>query len=291
MNTASFLILVSCIPLFVANSFCDKAISLKNANGYSYNRIKFLAGSLFLFPVFLAEGPSYTQTGAVICGVSCGILYCISKTIILKGYRKTSVAFMTLCHAAGMIVPCVVGHFLWSEKLNLFSFCGITLTVAAIAMLKESGASSPKRMVFSGILIGIVVFFSSGGVMIAQKVMGKYFANQSVIAYNFYSFLSAFFILCFFHDEKTLITPQNSVFLRGETIFYAAESAACLAAISVAMTDLAKSVPSVLLFPLYNGIGMILVCVCSAAVFREKMTVKKVVGIILGLCGLCLVNL
>ena len=37
--------------------------------------------------------------------------------------------------------------------------------------------------------MGLIVCISSGGVMVLQKIMGIYFKDQSVVAYNFYSFV------------------------------------------------------------------------------------------------------
>ena len=46
-----------------------------------------------------------------------------------------------------------------------------------------------------------------------------------------------------------------------------------------------------ILFPLFNGLGIILVSVGSVFLFGEKLTPKRIVGLFLGVLGLCLVNL
>ena len=191
---------------------------------------------------------------------------------------------MTFCHAAGMIVPCVIGHFFWSEKLSIWSAVGIILAIASIVLLKDSKAEK-RSFDIMGILVGLVVFLTSGGVMIAQKLMGLYFVEQSVSAYNFYSFIVAFLILCLFvRPQKRDKKDMKAVLL------CAAGSAISLCVISLVMTKLAGNVPSVLLFPLFNGLGIIFVCIGSVFAFKEKLTAKKIIGLILGLVGLCIVN-
>lgn len=118
-----------------------------------------------------------------------------------------------------------------------------------------------------------------------QKLMGIYFYEQSVSAYNFYSFVVAFFILCFFSKpQKQSNTNSKCIYIS------AAISAVSLSVISLLMTSLAGNVPSVILFPLFNGLGIIFVCIGSAVVFKEKLTTKKILGLILGVFGLCLTN-
>ncbi len=278
------LVILACVPLYVANSFCDKIVSSKNVNNYLYNVIKFFICSLLVFPMLFFDESSKLGMGCLLCGVACGFMYAISKTVILKGYEKTSVAFMTLCHASGMILPCIIGHFCWNETLGILSIIGIVLAVFSIVLLKDK-KSEKKDFDFWGIVIGIIVFMTSGGVMIAQKLMGRCFEEQSVGAFNLYSFVVAFLILlCFIRPKyvhKTTLKP---------VILCASISAASLSVISLVMTYLASKVPSVVLFPLFNGVGIIAVCIGSAFAFKEKLNVKKIIGLIVGIVGLCLVN-
>ncbi|MBQ5810356.1 MAG: hypothetical protein IIW23_02125, partial [Clostridia bacterium] len=73
--------------------------------------------------------------------------------------------------------------------------------------------------------------------------------------------------------------------------FCALGSAISLSVISLVMTRLASNVPSVILFPLFNGFGIIAVCIGSVFAFKEKLNTKNIVGLILGVLGLCITNL
>ena len=279
------IIILLCIPLYVINSFCDKYISSKGYSGALYNALKFFVGSICFLPMLFFDGARAFEFGAVICGSACGIMYAISKMIILKGYEQTSVAFMTFCHSAGMIVPCVIGHFFWQENLSFVALVGILLTVFSAVLLK-GGKEDKKGYSLLGVAIGTVVFLASGGVMMCQKFMGIYFPSQSVGAYNFYSFLVPF-----------LIIGALGAFKKGEkgsakkSLPFAAASALSLCIISFVMTSIASTVPSVIMFPLFNGVGIVLVCIGSVFAFKEKMTLKKAIGIAVGLVGLYFINI
>ena len=68
-------------------------------------------------------------------------------------------------------------------------------------------------------------------------------------------------------------------------------SAFSLCIIGFVMTNLASGVPSVILFPLFNGLGIILVCIGSAFVFKEKLDARKILGLVSGVIGLYMINL
>lgn len=280
------LIILACVPLYAANTFCDKYASMKNGTRMNafYNALKFFIGSFFFIPLVILDDAPRFGWGAIVCGIICGIMYAISKTLIMTGYEKTSVAFMSLCHASGMILPCVLGHFLWSEKLSLVSVIGIIMAICSIVLLKDCKGET-KKYELVGIIIGIIIFLTSGTVMVMQKMMSIYFKEQSASAYNYYSFVVAFLILIIFSK------PHTEIKSRTKSVYpFAIGSALSLCIVSMVMTLLAGKVPSVVLFPLFNGLGIILVCFGSIFLFKEKMTAKKLIGIIIGVLGLCLVN-
>ena len=138
-------LILACVPLYVVNAFCDKAVSAQKGNTYNflYNAIKFFVGSLLLLPMLLMDKAPKLEAGVILCGVATGVMYALSKTLMLKGYEKTSVAFMTLCHSAGMILPCLLGHFFWAEPLGVLSVIGMLLAVVSIVLLK--GGKEEKK--------------------------------------------------------------------------------------------------------------------------------------------------
>lgn len=277
------LYIILCIPLYVLNSFCDKYISGENSKQTNaiYNIVKFLIGTVILLPMFLLDEAKFEWI-VIACGIAGGVMYAISKMIILTGYERTSVVFMTLCHASGILLPCVAGHFFWNEKLSILACVGIILVIVSILLLKGDNSKAGKTDI-KGIIIGIIVLLTSGGLMIVQKIMGIVLPQTGVDAYLFYTFASAFLILIIANPKRPKVTKKVSVCALG--------SAVALYIISVVMTYLAADLPSVILFPLFNGSGIILVTLLSAVLFKEKITVKKACGMAIGLVGLFLTNI
>ena len=277
--------ILACIPLYIMNSFCDKYISTLNCKitNIRYNLIKFAIGTVILLPFFLGDASKF-QFGILLCGVLNGTILTISKVLMLYGYEQTSVAYMTLCHSSGLLLPCILGHFLWQEPLTPPALFGILLVILSILLLKDTG--SKKQTSRIGILIGLIILMASGGVMVLQKVIGMQFQGMGAEAFNFYGFISATLILsCINCTEKRTIVNKKNILL------CAAGSAISLCVISLVMTRMTSTIPSVIMFPLFNGLGVILVTLLSAKIFKEKLTAKSGLGVLLGLFGLFLTNL
>jgi len=287
------IIILACLPLYVLNSFCDKYISTLSGNKYNYpyNMVKFFLSALCLFPVFLKDDAPHFTTEVLLCGVSCGIIYAISKIVTLKGFEYSSVAFITFCHSSGMIIPCLVGHFFWSEQIHVPAAIGMLMAAFSAVLLKDA---PQKKIHHTGVLYGVIVFLASGGVMICQKLMGLYFYKSSISAYNFYAFMvsaTIMFLLTRANKKEEKIIADSIKIIKKKILLCAAGSGISLALINLVMTQMAGKIPSVIMFPLFNGLGVILVCICSAAVFHERITIKKAGGLVIGLAGLFLINL
>ena len=107
--------------------------------------------------------------------------------------------------------------------------------------------------------------------------------------YNFYSFIVAALILTVFSKPSLLL--QESKKEKCNILLCALGSAFSLCIIGFVMTNLASGVPSVILFPLFNGLGIILVCIGSVFTFKEKLDTRKILGLIAGVAGLYMINL
>lgn len=125
--------------------------------------------------------------------------------------------------------------------------------------------------------------------MITQKAMGIYFKEQGVSLYILCSYVvPALLLLLRLKPQQVKSVSKED---KKTIIFSALGSAISLSVISYVMTIRAASVPSVILFPLFNGLGIITVCVGSVFVFKEKLSKKNIVGLILGVIGLYITNL
>ena len=119
--------------------------------------------------------------------------------------------------------------------------------------------------------------------------MAFYFREEGITLYTFYSFLAPALILllCSGKGRRGKLSKGEGKLIG----FCAFGSAVSLSVISFVMTSLASGVPSVILFPLFNGLGIIAVCISSIFVFKEKLNLPKSIGLVLGVLGLYIINL
>ena len=107
--------------------------------------------------------------------------------------------------------------------------------------------------------------------------------------FNFYTYLFATIILCgvYFAIGKKGETQKAD--FKG-LVWLILLVAVCLFANSYFKTLAAGRLDAILLYPLLQGSSLVLSTVLSAVFFKEKITLKAVVGILLAFVGIVTIN-
>ena len=119
----------------------------------------------------------------------------------------------------------------------------------------------------------------------------KNIPDSSAAVFNFYTYIFAALVLAisFAATRKTTESTEKADIKK---IFgFILVMAICLFANSYFKTLAAGHLSAVLLYPLNQGCALILSAIMSAVLFKEKLTVKAVVGILTAFIGLLIINL
>lgn len=114
--------------------------------------------------------------------------------------------------------------------------------------------------------------------------------DGSAAVFNFYTYIFAAVILIVFfaltHKKEQTIDRENV-----KKIFpFILTMAICLFAYSYFRTLAAGYLSAVLLYPLNQGCNLIVSSIMAAVAFKEKLTVKAIIGIITAFVGLLIIN-
>jgi multidrug transporter EmrE-like cation transporter len=84
---------------------------------------------------------------------------------------------------------------------------------------------------------------------------------------------------------------QHTKYIIKSTIVYIAIMAVSLFGNSYFKVLAAANMDSALLYPLFQGSGLILSAIMARIFFKEKISVKKAIGMVLAFAALCMINL
>ena len=106
-----------------------------------------------------------------------------------------------------------------------------------------------------------------------------------------YLFFFIFLIVGGKNDTQNNGIVKISKHMPGRLYVYGIFLALAIFSINLLVTLLAQYVPSVILFTVSSAVSLIVASIVGATVFKEKLTVKNILGCVLGIAAIIVVNI
>ncbi len=206
------------------------------------------------------------------------------------------------------LAPIILSLMIYNEKIQFIQIIGfILLVISTLIMASYNNSIKKQKLNLKSIIILLLCGLSNGLNLFCQKFFVNLGGNQSVYAFNFYVYvfsaiiLTLFFIInYYFINNKT--TPlnnaknnnfkeQNSPIKLLKNIYgYIIVMSMCLFLNSFFSTLASANLQATFQYPLQQGLNLTLSLVMSAVFFKEKITLKSIIGILLTFVSLLLIN-
>lgn len=218
-----------------------------------------------------------------------GLSLALCSLFSLQSLKQGTVVLNSIFSTAGLIVPCVAGIFAFGEPMSAVQVISVAVLLVSAALLISSSKKIYGAFSFKTLFLLIGVFFANGLTMFFQKLFTYRIPDGNVSLFSFFTFfvpaviliaLSAFMKLRCINEET------NKKPLPKKLIFFAAMLAFAVFVINQLATMATSFMSSAVLFTFINGGATIIAAIVGAVVFKEKLTLKSIGGIILGVCSI-----
>ena len=209
----------------------------------------------------------------------------------LVSVRKSAFMMVDIFLIFGTLIPIILSNVMYGEKIRLTQYIGIGILFIAVILMCSYNNALKGKITLPAFLLLILCGTASGFADFSQKLLIKTLGNGSVSAFNFYTYVFATvtLIIAFFlarNDGKA--TDIKNL---GKMSIYILIMAICLFVNSYFKTLAASSLSSVILYPLNQGMSLVLSSAMAAIVFKERLTLKAIIGIFTAFAGLLIINL
>ena len=212
----------------------------------------------------------------------CGIYAMKSGTVSLNSMFST----------AGIIIPILAGVVFLAKPVKPMQIVGLAVFFLSAYFLIGASKTIYTNFTYKTLLLLMGTMVAEGCTMLAQQMFTIYVPGGDVSVFSLLSFgiiavLSTIFCGILVVKEK----PQKgTVILTKQLIVCGVVLATAAFIMNQLVTICTKTVPPAILFTFANGGGTILSTVVAAIVYKEKITRKTVVGIILGVVSLVIIK-
>ncbi len=229
----------------------------------------------------------------VYLGIAYGIATALQFIFNLKAYETGSFAYTSVITSLATVIPALSGYFIWNEKITIFQIIGMIMmfvcAVCSVDFSKEERRASAKWFCYT-----MIVFLSAGSLGVMQKL------HQSTVYKNeLDSFLFiAFVVSAVCSSAGIILSHRKNISDAADTLKKEVSKALIAlmvicgiftAGIHKINLYLSGVMESVVFFPVVNGGSLMGTMMVSLLLFKEKLSLKKWGGIIIGIIAVILI--
>ena len=282
------LFLIVAVLLFLMQNLSFKGFSRRFPNTLAetarMSRVALPLGALCLLP---AGGAALLSPAGFGLSATFSVCYVLTNALYQASLAYGPFSLSAMLSSMGLLVTVVMNLLLWHESLTALRVAGVACMLVVIVMTglgRRQGKLSLRWFLLS---LGAMV--TNGLCGVTQKAYQMLEGAPNSSAFNFWSFLFAGFIyLCV------------SLLCRAEPLPAPSRRPYALCTLSVGVTTVVANlfmlrslnhIPSVVAYPVMQGSLVALIALCSLVIYREKLTPRTLVSLLVSIAGIVLLNL
>lgn len=258
-----------------------------------------LAGAFaaVLFAIDALHGAEIAHIGATALYASLsGVALAIGCLCSLYALSKGTMALNSLFATGGLIVPAILGIFMFGEVLSVWQWVGLAVFMVGAYLLAISSKKTYGSFSLKTLLVLLLSLTVNGATMLFQKMFGMNVEGGNVSLFSLISFASGATVLAvslMIVKIRAAVRPDKverekfpkRLFLFGLALAFAVFVINQFATLSTPL------ISAVTLFSIINGGATLVDAIVGAVAYREKLTVRAYIGLALGIGALILIKL
>ena len=209
----------------------------------------------------------------------------------LYAMKSGTVSLSSMFGTAGMIIPIAAGALLFDTSVTPMQLVGVFIFFVSAYLLIGASKTIYANFSYKTVLWLIGSLVANGCTMLAQQMFTVYVPHGDVSVFSFLSFaiiavLSGVLYAGMAHHSA----KQEDARLSRALIICGVALAAAVFVINQLATICTKLVSPVILFTFINGGGTIISALVAAVVYKEKLSKKAMIGIVLGIASLIVIK-
>lgn len=216
---------------------------------------------------------------------SCSII--LTYLTQMKAMALGNSSSTMLIYSCGFLIPIIFGAIAYGEKISVIQLSGLFLLMPALYFIinpQKSGKFSLKWLIFS-----LLSMSGSGCTAVLQKIHQHSKHNDEFLSLLSLEFILAsviLFIIGLLIRKKT--DEQGS---RCKNISASVVNGVFIGVLNTLNLRLAGKLPAVIVFPIYNIGSLVLSGVILSFMYKEKLSNKEKIGLVLGILGILLIGI
>lgn len=271
-----------------------------NKKNYTCNIFAFNAiVSLIWALIFIIVGGGFGQASntTIVFGVIYGLIIALFLIFKMAALGSGPVSITSLIGCCSLIVPTLFGLFFYRETVNYLQIIGLVVLFIALYLCVDP--KSNMKISKKWIIFCIIFFLCAGASGIILKMYNNTGFSAEMNTMMIITALTAMvsFVIIYIisgiirkkSDKSFLVIKKDNKALLWSVLFIVLCGLVSggYQRLNMYLTGV---LPSILFFPTFNGTLIFLSCISGVVLFNEKLSVKQIIGLVLGVICIMLVG-
>lgn len=270
----------------IGNMYSKKYISgIKDRFLYCMITQLFAAIMLFALVGFKIKCSAYT----VVLGMCFGALTIVQSLANLGALAIGPWSYTAVINSFSTVITAFSGYLFWDESISKTKIIGIVLMVICLS-LATAKDKDKKRASLKWLLFALVSSLACASIGLLQKIHQNSSYKYELSQFLIIAFISSFSISTVAYFSSNLfnknVNIENSlkvkIFNKKILLFGMIAVGIFIALNNEFNLYLVGTMDSATFFPIVNGGGLILSVIASVLLFKEKLSKKQSIGVLLG---------
>jgi drug/metabolite transporter (DMT)-like permease len=228
-----------------------------------------------------SESASFTW--AILLGLVGGVFFFLSFIYYQKSVGENGAALSGTFGKLGILVPMVFSVIIWNEIPRFHQWIGIFVALFSIVFVNFSPNKDKSNNTTINLTL-ILLFLFGGMAEFQNKLFQQYALTQYKDVFLFFVFITGFFLSLYFVIKSRQIIMKKDLFtgfLVGIPNLFS----------SYFLIMALNSMPTAIVFPIYSAGSIIFISLGEVFLYKEKLSQKDKIAILLVILALILINI
>lgn len=287
------MVLFLCAWVLFSNvdSVLGKHSGMKGLNLSTFNFGKAFAA--ILFPIVLCVIGGFTwHLPTLLFALGYGLLLSVSNYSGLGALKSGNIGIVSTLGSFAMVIPCVYGLVFLKESISVCGIIGLVLIVVSIITLNLKSGNGKGKMTKKFWFYMILLLLSGGFCSLLQKahqVAYPGFYQSEFLLYSSLIVLFVFAVINVVGSKKSGNGIGVSV-IKDKAMIFGLIAGVCNCVANYFIMLLAAMENATTLYPVQSVLSVMSSCLVGYVIFKEKLTIKQWVSVVLGVTAAVLMN-
>lgn len=264
----------------IAKKYYTNKGSAQLSGGFVFNAVGYLTAAVILL---CQGGFGAASVFTIVLGVVFGAVTALQGIANIAALQVGPMSYTSVIVSFSTLISALSGVMFFDESLGWAQIVGIVLMLASF-MLAAKNSGDEKRANLKWLLLCLVAFAATGGIGVMQKVHQSSEFRNELNAFLIIAFASSA-VFCTIFAVILKKREERNTYASGKMLGVMVASGVCVAVNNKLNLYLSGVMDSAVFFPIVNGGGLVLTTLAALLLFREKLSKKQWIGVVLGIAS------